>query len=201
MSNSAAHRTNGSTTSESLIRRVQRDDRVAWERLSQLYGPVVYQWAKESGLQSQDAADVMQEVFQTLTKNVGKFAQSPSSTFRGWLWTVTRNKIYDFHRRKDNQAQAAGGTEALAGFMQISEQPPAPDSDIGKDEASGIHQRALDLMKTDFEPQTWQAFWRTTIDGVSPAEVATELGLSKWSVYKARSRVLQRLREEFADLL
>ena len=56
-------------------------------------------------------------------------------------------------------------------------------------------------MRTDFEPQTWQAFWRTTIQGESPSDVAAELGVSKWTVYKAKSRVLQRLRDEFDDLL
>ena len=51
-------------------------------------------------------------------------------------------------------------------------------------------------MRNRFEKSTWQAFWRTVIDGVSTEEVAEELGLSRWAVYKARSRVLQLLRSE-----
>ena len=190
-----------SSTSASLIRRVQSDDRPAWEKLSKLYGPVVYEWARQNGLQPQDAADVMQDVFQSLAKNINKFSQEASGTFRGWLWTVSRNKVQDHFRRKAGKDNAAGGSEAYNRLLQMPDAPPLSDSDVGQVEASGIHQRALELMKTDFEPQTWQAFWRTTIDGTSPADVARDLGVSKWTVYKARSRVLQRLREEFADLL
>jgi RNA polymerase sigma-70 factor (ECF subfamily) len=38
------------------------------------------------------------------------------------------------------------------------------------------------------------------VDGCTPDEVAAELSLSRWAVYKARSRVLQRLRTELEGL-
>ena len=196
------HTSSDSSTSASLIRRAQRADQASWEQLSKLYGPVVYEWARQTGLQSQDAADVMQEVFQSLTQNIGKFnRETASGSFRGWLWTITRNKVRDHHRRLAGREKAAGGTEAYLRLLQMAAAPPPSDSDVGRAEESGVHQRALELMKTDFELRTWQAFWQTTIEGLAPAEVAANLGVSKWTVYKARSRVLQRLREEFADLL
>lgn len=187
------------SSSRSLIRRVQRDDHVAWERLSALYGPVIYEWARQNGLQPPDASDVMQEVFATLMKNIGGY--SPDGSFRGWLWTVTRNKVRDFHRRRLSREIGAGGTAAYDQMQNLPDIPPLADSDVGKQETSGVHRRALELMKTDFEPNTWQAFWRTTIGNENPAAVATDLGVSKWTVYKAKSRVLQRLRDEFSDLL
>jgi len=185
-------------SSKSLIRRVQRNDRVAWERLSTLYGPVIYEWARQSGLQPPDASDVMQEVFASLMKNIG--AYSPDGSFRGWLWTVTRNKVHDFYRRRLSREIAAGGTAAYEQMSNLPELPPLTESDEGIQETSGVHRRALELMQTDFEPNTWQAFWRTTIGDEDPAAVAADLGVSKWTVYKARSRVLQRLRDEFNDL-
>lgn len=189
------------STSASLIRRVQKNDRSAWERLSVVYGPVVYEWARQHGLQPQDAADVMQDVFQTLTRNVGKFDLERGTSFRGWLWTVTRNKVNDHYRKQADRTQAEGGTEALHRLNQMAEAPPISDSDIARSESSGVYRRAMDLIKTDFEPQTWQAFWRTVVNREKPTEVAADLGISKWTVYKARSRVMQRLREEFADLM
>ena len=187
------------SSSRSLIRRVQRNDRAAWERLSALYGPVVYEWARQNGLQPQDASDVMQDVFAALMKNIGGY--SPDGSFRGWLWTVTRNKVHDFHRRRAAREFAAGGTAAMDQLLQLPDSPPLAASNLGQEEASGVYRRALELMKTDFEPQTWQAFWRTSVGNEDPASVAAGLGVSKWTVYKARSRVLQRLREEFADLI
>ena len=190
-----------SSTSVSLIRRVQSNDRGAWERLSVIYGPVIYDWARQHGCQPQDAADVMQDVFQSLTKNVTKFDVLRNTSFRGWLWTVTRNKVHDFYRRRVSEDQAEGGSEALQRMQQMAEIPPLSDSNIGQAELSGIHRRAMELMKSDFETQTWQAFWRTVVNSETPAEVAADLGISKWTVYKARSRVLQRLRDEFSGLM
>ena len=74
---------NGST-STSLVRRAQQADAVAWEKLTRLYGPVVYGWARQSGLQPDDAADVMQNVFHSLTTRLTQFqrlaAQQPAQS-------------------------------------------------------------------------------------------------------------------------
>jgi RNA polymerase sigma-70 factor (ECF subfamily) len=49
-------------TSSSLLERVKTQDPQGWQRLLALYGPLVYHWARQSHLQDQDAADVVQEV-------------------------------------------------------------------------------------------------------------------------------------------
>lgn len=169
-----------------------------------LYGPVVYRWARQAGLQPQDASDVMQDVFQSVTTNIGKFqSQANGGGFRGWLWTISRNKIRDHYRRLKSQARAAGGSEALNQIQQLPETPPSTASESGVIERSGVHRRALDLVRNDFEERTWQAFWRAAVEGDTPADVAADLGISVWAVYKARARVLSRLRQElegFSDL-
>jgi RNA polymerase sigma-70 factor (ECF subfamily) len=83
----------------------------------------------------------------------------------------------------------------------VAETPPDSHSDDGAAEVNGIRRRALELVSGEFESRTWQAFWRSAVEGDAPADVAADLGISVWAVYKARSRVLQRLREEFAELL
>ena len=115
-------------SSRSLIRRVQRNDRQAWERLTALYGPVVYEWARQNGLQPQDASDVMQEVFAALMRSIG--AYTPDGSFRGWLWRVTRNKVLDFYRRKSARELATGGTAAHDQLQQWPETPPLDDSAV-----------------------------------------------------------------------
>ena len=47
-----------------------------------------------------------------------------------------------------------------------------------------------------FQETTWQAFWRTGVEGRDVAAVAAELGLSPGALYVARSRVMARLRQE-----
>ena len=59
----------------------------------------------------------------------------------------------------------------------------------------------LDLVEQEFEPKTFRAFRRLTLDDASGAEVAAELGMSVGAVYVAKSRVMQRIREEAAGLI
>jgi RNA polymerase sigma-70 factor (ECF subfamily) len=54
--------------------------------------------------------------------------------------------------------------------------------------------RAVVSIKSHVQPDTWQAFWRASIDLVSPEEVAKELGTTVGNVYVARSRVIAKLR-------
>ncbi len=198
-----AHQDNGSgSTQTSLILRAQHADPAAWERLTQLYGPVVYGWARRGGLQPPDAADVMQDVFHSLASKIRTFQRrNETDSFRGWLWTITRNKVRDHFRRRDRQADAVGGSTAYQNLQQLADSPPEAQSNDGVAEFSGIRRRALELVSGEFESRTWQAFWRATIEGDAPADIAADLGISVWAVYKARSRVLQRLREEFAELM
>ena len=68
-------------------------------------------------------------------------------------------------------------------------------------EVKGLYQRALDLIKGEFEERTWRAFWRVTVDDQPTDLVAAELGMAAVAVRIAKSRVLGRLREEVGDLV
>lgn len=191
-----------SSTSHSLIKRAQHADKIAWEKLTRLYSPVVFGWARQAGLQPDDASDVMQNVFHTLTSRLQQFERrNGNDSFRGWLYTITKNKVRDYFREKQQRVQALGGTAAHEMFQGLPDSPPDEASSDGKSEISGVRQRALELVSGDFESRTWQAFYRTTVQGDAPQDVANDLGISVWAVYKARSRVLTKLRAEFSDLM
>jgi RNA polymerase sigma-70 factor (ECF subfamily) len=195
------HSEAGESTSRTLLERVRVRDPEAWQRFAALYGPFVYRWSVRYGLQPHDAADVTQEVFRTVAENLDRFQRrAPGDSLRGWLWTVTRNKIHDYHRRRRQEPSAAGGTAAHYQMQQVPDLPESTDDAPGSISAELAH-RALRLMQSDFEPTTWQAFWKVVVDGRSTAEAAQELALSVAAVYKAKSRVLIRLRQELDGLL
>jgi RNA polymerase sigma-70 factor (ECF subfamily) len=57
------------------------------------------------------------------------------------------------------------------------------------------------LVEPEFTPSTWRAFRRVVLEGAPPTAVAAELGTSVNAVFIAKSRVLQRLRQEARGLL
>lgn len=192
-----------SATSPSLLVRVVGRDPEAWTRLSRLYGPLVYQWARRCGLAEADAADVVQDVFAVLARRIGDFRRrGPADTFRGWLWTIARNKVRDLVRRSHDRAAADGGTAAYRRLQDLPDDAAEPWSN--DDERSvteqGVAVRALELIRTEFEPKTWQAFWMATVENQTAAEIAARLGLTKHAVHQAKYRVLRRLREELDGL-
>jgi RNA polymerase sigma-70 factor (ECF subfamily) len=180
--------------SSSLLSWVRARDPNAWERLSSLYGPLVYSWARRQGLQDADAADVVQDVFATVAARIDDFRRdAPGATFRGWLWVIARNKLGD-HFRRAARPQAAGGTEAQERFQQVC----APSAD-SVELPSSLVQAALQILRTEFEDRTWQAFWRSAVDGHATADIAHDLGMTPRAVRQAKHRVLRRLRAELGE--
>src|SRR5438876_599472 len=59
---------------------------------------------------------------------------------------------------------------------------------------------AAQRIRGQFQEATWQAFWRTTVDGQSGKDVAQALGISVAAVYLAKSRVMGRLKEAVRQL-
>ena len=191
-----------SATSRSLLARVQADEAQAWERLVNLYAPLVFHWCRSRGLQGQDVADVVQEVFRAVVAHVGAFRKERAAdTFRGWLRRITQNKLRDHFRRRSREATGAGGSSAQQRLAQLPEREPADDLAPDDEGERILFGRALDLIREEFAEQTWAAFWRTAVEGCSAKDVAADLAMTPGAVRVAKCRVLHRLREELGDLM
>ena len=188
------------STASSLIAGARTGQPEAWERLVRLYGPLAYGWARKAGLQEQDAADVMQEVFRKVHGALDRFEHDkPTKRFRAWLWTITRNEILQHFRRQADQDRARGGTDAQQAFQQIPDQLAEEPEESQEDQQARLLHRALELIRGDFEPHVWQAFLDFTLTNRTAADVADELGTSRQAVYQAKHRILKRLHEMLAD--
>lgn len=191
-----------SATSRSLIDQVKANDSQAWDRLVTLYAPLVFHWCRRCDLQDQDVADVFQEVFQSVAMHIAGFRKEKAGdTFRGWLRTITLNKVHDLFRRQQREPGGVGGTDAQV-WMAHFPAPPPGEEKVADDRAeSRLFYRGLDLIRAEFEERTWQAFWRTAVEGQAAKDVAADLGMSPGAVRVAKSRVLHRLRQELGDLM
>jgi RNA polymerase sigma-70 factor (ECF subfamily) len=186
-------------TSSTLLARVQGMDTEAWQRFSQLYGPLVYRWCRRAGLQEADAGDIGSKVFEAVFKNIGSFSRKqPGATMRGWLYRITENKIRDSFRIPLGGA-GEGGEEAL---QRLEALPAAPiDEQVDAEDEALLLQRALELIRPGFEAKTWQAFLRMVMDEQSAEDVAKALDMTTNAVYLAVARIKRRLRQEYEGLL
>jgi RNA polymerase sigma-70 factor (ECF subfamily) len=150
----------------------------------------------------EDAADVVQEVFGAVATGIDAFRRDrPGDSFRAWLAGITRHKIADHFRRRQDRPEARGGTDAHEQLQQV----PDPETELVASPDEGVdslvYRLGLDLVRAEFENRTWGAFWQTAVENRPARDVADELGMSVLAVYKAKSRVLRRLRQELGDLV
>ena len=189
-------------TRASLLARLgDQKDRAAWQQFVELYGSLVYGFARRRGLQDADAADLTQEVFLDVARQASRWHYDPQrGSFRGWLYSVTRKKIARFLQRRQSQPVGSGDSNA---HRRLDEEPsPGPELDETWEQEfqQQLFRLAAAQIRDSFAPTTWEAFWRTAVEGKSGAAVAAELGLSVGAVYVARSRVLARLTETIQQL-
>ena len=188
------------TRASLLVRLRDPNDADAWKEFARLYASVIYGFARKRGLQDADAADLMQEVLRSVAGAVGRLDYDPGKgTFRGWLYSITRNKIYNFLESRRRHARGTGDSNAR---QRLEEHP---GREVDTDDWDHEYERkafawAADRVRIEFQPSTWQAFWHTAVDGQSARDVGERLGLSPGAVYVAKSRVLARLKEEISQL-
>src|SRR5436189_2441787 len=97
------------TRASLLVRLRDGADTGAWQEFVHLYGPVIYGFARKRGLQDADAADLMQEVLRSVSSAMHRLEYDPvRGAFRGWLFTVTRNKIFNFLEGRAHRVQGSG---------------------------------------------------------------------------------------------
>jgi RNA polymerase sigma-70 factor (ECF subfamily) len=184
-----------------LLEKVGRQDKEAWERFVSLYSPLVYYWCKIARLQTTDVEEVAQDVFTAVFRFVKDFhREQEGGTFRGWLRRITINKIHD-HRAPPG-GRGHGGTDAQMQLVELAA-PDPPELADGSSEAAEnniLYNRAVELIELSFEPNSRRAFW-LLVAGRTGKDVAAELGMSTRAVFTAKARILKRLREEFGELL
>jgi RNA polymerase sigma-70 factor (ECF subfamily) len=190
-------------TSASLLERLRlQPDPGEWQRLIDLYEPLIRGWLRRHGLQQSDSDDLVQDVLRVLVEEVPAFEHNGRpGAFRCWLRNITVRCLRRFWRSQVYRPDAPGGSAWEEHLRQLED----PTSGLSRlwDEEHNRHvlRKLLAMIEADFEPTTRQAFRRLVLDGAPAAAVATEVGRSVNAVLLAKTHVLQRLRQEARGLL
>lgn len=189
-------------TSVSLINGLIQQDETTWRRFVQLYGPLVHDWLLRFQIRQGSIEDLHQEILVAVSQNIAKYQHDGerSGSLRRWMWGITRNKIHAFHRSEACRVVGVGGSVAARRLVELPEIPPEDsDPDEGASVKKMLVHRALQIIRSDFEDKTFEAFQQTVMHQQTTQEVAERLNMSTQAVRQARFRVLRRLREELGD--
>src|SRR5262249_54257879 len=121
-------------------------------------------------------------------------------SFRGWLFTVVRNKLRDLLTRRRPYDQGTGDTSVQA---LLKEQPAPEENEAALWEQE--YERHLftcpaEQGRATVHDSTWQAFWQTAVEGKDAKEIAAALKITPAAVYLAKSRVMAKLKEQIGQL-
>jgi RNA polymerase sigma factor (sigma-70 family) len=191
-----------SGTRSSLLVRIRdpRDGR-SWSQFVAVYAPLIHGYLCKHGLQDADAADLTQEVLAIVARTIqGLEYNRQRGSFRGWLFTVVRNKLRDLLRRRRPHDQGTGDT----GVQALLNEQPAPEEDEAalweQEYERHLFACAAEQVRAKVQDSTWQAFWQTAVEGKDGKEVAAGLKMTPSAVYLAKSRVMAKLREQIGRL-
>ena len=189
-----------STRASLLLRLGDARNHEAWVEFVSLYEPVVYRLLRQRGLQDNDARDLMQEVFLTISRNIDRWTPAhEKGSFRAWLRQVARNLVTNWLKSRQRSV-LAGGSALHALLDQLPAAGEPVTSQFDREVQRALFQRAAERVQTEVQPGTWQAFWETSVSGLPTDEVAAKLGMSVGAVWVARCRVVARMKAAVAEM-
>jgi RNA polymerase sigma-70 factor (ECF subfamily) len=112
----------------SLLERLRlRPDETSWQRLVDLYTPLIRNWLRQHSVADADGDDLTQEVMQVLVRELPNFRHDlRPGAFRRWLRNVTVNRLRVFWRGRRSRSTTSGGDD----FGHTLDQLEDPNSSL-----------------------------------------------------------------------
>jgi RNA polymerase sigma-70 factor (ECF subfamily) len=184
-----------STRSSLLVRIKDPRDSEAWQEFYGLYAALLYRYARTRGLPAQDAEEVRDQCLAVVVRKIGSFQYDrEKGGFKSWLWRIVERKVVDSLRKRRERIAESGAVRRLPD----REPPPG---ELWEQRWRFEHLKHCveqvrgSVSETDFE------VFRLLLFGECPVEeVCRRLGIHRNQVYKAKARVLERVRQRLVYL-
>ena len=185
-------------TSLSLLDRVcNSTDSKSWDRLVELYVPLMRRWLTTFEVQDADSDDLIQEVLTTLMQELPAFEHNQrTGAFRSWLRKILVYRLQNHWRTRKYEPQGKGSSSLIVRLNQLEDDTSEASRLWNVEHDRHVISQLIQLVRPRIEDKTWEAFRRQMFDGQRADAVAAALDMPLNSVYVARSRVLNALRRE-----
>ena len=187
-------------TSRSLLAGIKHGDEVSWTRFLATYRPLVWMLGEKYRFDANEKEELMQHVLNDFFNARDQFTYDPAKgTFRGYLYTVVRNRVTAMARAKEREqhvihpedGEALEGVAAREGL-----DTPRWDQQEAWDRAWRVHivTQAREEIKSILEPRVIQVFDQWHEQGEDPKAIAKRFGISLATFYNYKQRVLDALK-------
>jgi RNA polymerase sigma factor (sigma-70 family) len=183
-------------TRKSLIEKLHNwEDQKVWDEFYRTYWRLIYSVGLKSGLRSEEAMDMVQEVVLAIAKQSQKQQYDPKNgSFKSWLLNLTRWRINDqFRRRSKDTAMSHGGDHSSRDTATMDRFEGDGMERLEKvwdlEWKRNILDQALARVKVQVSPLQYQIFDCYVVKDWSVGKVRKELGVSIAQVYLAKHRV------------
>jgi RNA polymerase sigma-70 factor (ECF subfamily) len=164
-----------------------------WRQLDDLYRPLLRAWVARAGVPASDVEDLVQDVLLVVFRKIVGFEWRGQGAFRSWPRTILAHRVRDYFRGQKYRPTATDDSDFLRRLGELE----SPDSALSRLwDREHVAASLMQRVQGDFKPATWQAFRRHVLEREPAPWVAEALGLPLNSVLLAKSRVLNRMRQD-----
>jgi RNA polymerase sigma factor (sigma-70 family) len=187
-------------TRQSLLTRLKDwNDQAGWREFFDTYWRLIYNVARKSGLNEEDAQDLVQEVLLGVAKQMPQCRYDRSKgRFKQWLCGVVRHRIID-HWRKTGRANALQSPmpdrESLLGSQE-----PELDRVWQSEWASNLLKSALARVQGKVSARNFLIYDLSVVRETPTSRICSLLGVNAAQVFLARHRVGKLVKAELLTL-
>lgn len=190
-------------TRATLIDRLKNwQDQASWQDFFETYWKLIYGLARKSGLNAEDAQDVVQDTLVSVANQMPNFKYDPKlGSFKSWLRTLIRWRIAD-HVRKRGTVKTVpfpGGPGPDEPFA-MKELPDTDGQTIDQVYEQEWQKNLLDAavanVKRKMDPQKYQVFDLYVNKELAPEKVAATFKISVDQVYLSKHRITEMIKAE-----
>ncbi len=184
------------TTRATLLLRVKdAKDRTAWSEFHGLYAPLLYRYARSRGLGRADAEEVRDQCMEIVTRKITRFDYDKNKGgFKNWLFRIARGRVIDHLRKRRERAADT------AVFRRIVDAEATPDEHWERQWRNEHLRYCVARARRRVSDQHYKAFCMLLYDETPVDEVCRALGMNRNQLYKAKSRVLEQVREILKEI-
>lgn len=179
------------TTRKSLLSRIRSGDEVSWEEFYKTYRPLILLRGGDLGLNQTEKEDLVQHVVLEFFKTSKTFLYDKGKgRFRDYLKTIIKYRAIDIIRKRRDQEFSIESED-----FTIENLPEEANDHWDEEWISHMLSQALEELKKQIEPTTYQAFDFYALQNEPPQKVAQMLDISVSSVFVYKSRAISKLRK------